>query len=258
MDIQHISISRKGVFDDCQQAYKFKYHLKTPNPEAEQFYFVYGKLVHRCAEEYVNGKGKVLLEEVARDVLRGQIPMDTDKEGNPVLAPTLPADYKKRLPGHLKAIHKLTEQLGMDGETEFEFNYDLDPPNEKFIKGVIDRLFEKNGQWFIIDYKTTKRGPWRKTPQTITDDLQLRCYARVVQRMYDVPAKNIKTALYYLEGGNLIGAQFSDASLLAAEKELLKTYDQIAQCDPEKVWGNVTEKCRRCEYRSMCCFYKLS
>jgi len=258
MDIQHISISRKGVWEECPQKYKYHYHLKTEKPEPEPFYFTYGKIIHKIAEEYVSRKGQILLQEVARDVLRGQIPMDTNADGSPVKAPILPADYKQRVAGHLKSIEKLTEQVGTDGETEFEFNYDLDPPNGKFVKGVIDRLFQKKDKWFIIDYKTTKRGPWRKTSTTITDDLQLRCYARVVQRTYNVPAKDINTALYYLEGGSLIGAQFSDASLLAAEKELLEAHNQISASDPDKVWGNVTERCRRCEFRSLCPFYNLS
>ena len=258
MDIQHISISRKGVWEECPQKYKYQYHLKTPKPEAEPFYFTYGKIIHKIAETYVNGKGNMLLEEVAREVLKGNIPMDTDAEGKQVLAPILPAEYKARVTGHLKSINKLTQQIGMEGETEFDFKYDLDPPNGKLVTGVIDRLFERGGKWFIIDYKTTKRGPWRKTTQTVVDDLQLRCYARVVQRTHNVPAKNINTALYYLEGGNLVGAQFSDASLLAAEKELLQAYNQIAAADPDKVWGNVTERCRRCEFKTLCPFYNLS
>jgi RecB family exonuclease len=258
MDIRHISISRKGVWDECQQKYKYQYHLKVESPEEEPFYFTYGKIIHKIAEAYVDHKGGMLLEEVAREVLRGKIPVDTNEEGTPVYAPQLPLDYKQRVSGHLKSIQRLTDKLGMEGETEYEFRYDLDPPNERFITGVIDRMFEKNGIWYIVDYKTTKRGPWRKTPETITEDLQLRCYARVVQRTFNVPANKIKCALYYLEGGNLVGAQFNDQSLLNAEQELLKAYIEIQNADPDKVWGNVTEKCRRCDFRSMCPFYNLS
>jgi CRISPR/Cas system-associated exonuclease Cas4 (RecB family) len=258
MDIKHISVSRKGIWDDCQQKYKYQYHLKTPSPEPTPFYFTYGRIIHKIAEEFVNHKGEMLLEEVAREILRGKVPVDTDKEGNPVMAPQLPLDYKQRVSGHLKSIQKLTDQLGVEGKTEHAFTYDLDPPNQRMITGVIDRLFEKNGVWYIIDYKTTKRGPWRKTSQTIVDDLQLRCYARVVQREFNVPANKIKTALYYLEGGNLIGAQFSEESLLAAEQELLKAHMEIQKADPEKVWGNVTSNCRRCEFKSMCPFYNLT
>ena len=257
MDIQHISVSRKDIWESCQQKYKYQYHLKVERPEAEPFYFTYGKLIHKIAEEYVCHKGELLLEEVAREVLRGKIPMDTDKSGNPVFAPILPLDYKKRISGHLRSIQRLTDQVGTEGKTELKFNYDLDPPNNKLITGVIDRVFERNGQWFIIDYKTTKRGPWRKTPQTIVDDMQLRCYARVIQKMNNAPANNIKAALYYLEGGNLIAAQFSEQSLLVAEQEMLKSYLAIEKSDPDKVWGN-TSNCGRCEFKSICPFYNLS
>ena len=58
MDINHISVSRKGCFDLCQQQYKFKYHLKVETDVEEPFYFTYGKIVHRIAEKYVDYKGK--------------------------------------------------------------------------------------------------------------------------------------------------------------------------------------------------------
>lgn len=251
MNIEHISVSRSKTFKQCAQLYKFKYHLKIPNPGEEQFYFTYGKIVHKIAETYVEEKAKRSLAEISTDVLRGKIEIEPGK-----VAPPLPKDYQRRLNGHLRSIQTLTEQIGADGILEYKFRYDLDPPNEKFVTGFIDRLIIKGDKAFIIDYKTTKKGPYRETAESIVFDLQLRCYARVVQKEFGIEPQNIKAALLYLEGGNLVATKFNQDSLLRAEQELLDCYNEIKDADPDRVWGKTGMHCSRCEYNKMCPFYK--
>jgi RecB family exonuclease len=249
MDIKTISVSRKSVFDECPAKYKYKYHFKLDSGLPEPFYFVYGKIIHKIAEEYVEKKGENPLNEVAKQVLQGKIPIEEN-----TFAPKLPDDYKKRMPGHLKSIKKLTDRIGTQGITEWRFEHLLD--DNRIMNGVIDRLIEKDKKYWIIDYKTTKKGNWRKTPTTITQDLQLKCYARVVQKKLEVPANDIQAALYYLEGGNLIGAKFSDESLVETEKEMLTTFKKIEEMKPEEATGNVGRHCTRCDFRKMCAYYK--
>ena len=257
MNITAISVSRKSVWDQCTQLYRYKYHLKIPPPGEEPFYFTYGKLVHKISEEFVSRKGKTALGKVALLVLEGKIPID-EKNGKPVFAPSLPAAYKKRLPGHIDAIAKITKQLGTSGIVEYEFLYDLDPPNKKFVRGFIDRIIKKKDNYFILDYKTSKKGIYRKTRSNIRSDLELRAYARVIQRENDVPAKNIYAGLYYLEGAELVGARFTDKSLMKAEESLLYTYKQIENTPEDKAWGNVGRHCRRCDYVNRCPFHRLT
>ena len=118
MDIRHISVSRKSVWNTCQQQYKYKYHLKIDTGVIEPFYFTYGSIVHKIAELYVKGKGKTLLGKVAQDILDGKIAFDTDKNGNELFAPPLPKEFKRRFPKHLESIQYLTDQIGFDGEVE--------------------------------------------------------------------------------------------------------------------------------------------
>src|ERR1051325_5200720 len=122
MNIEHISVSRESVFKECKLIYKYQYHLKIPSGVPEPFHFTYGKLIHKIAEEYVRNKGDRLLSEVAIDVLQGKIPLEIG-----VYAPMLPPEYKKRMPSHLRSIKTITEQIGMEGELEYSFRYDLDP-----------------------------------------------------------------------------------------------------------------------------------
>ena len=169
-----------------------------------------------------------------------------------VSAPKLPTEYRNKLPNHLRAIKLLTERIGFDGELEWKFHYDLNPPHKEYITGFIDRLIPKAGKFFVIDYKTTKKGPWRKDATSIISDLQLRCYARVIQKEFNCKAEDIRCALYYLEGPEMISAKFSQDSLLRAEEELHNVYKQIKRADPDVVQGNYGSHCQRCDYRSVC------
>jgi len=247
MNIEHISVSRAQCYEECPLKYKYRYHLKVVSPEPEPIYLAYGTTIHKIAEEYVRAKGARNITEVANDVISGKILL---KEN--VSAPKFTREYINKLPNHLRAVKLLTEKLGFEGELEWKFHYDLNPPHGEFITGFIDRLIPKGGKYFVIDYKTTKKGPWRKDAATIIDDLQLRCYARVVQKEFNCKAEDIRCALYYLEGPEMVSAKFSQDSLLRAVAELHKVYETIKKADPDQVRGNYGPHCQRCDYRSLC------
>lgn len=251
-----MSVSRKNLWDECKKKYYYKYHVKLKPEEPEPFYFTYGKIIHKIAEEYIEKKGEFDLGQITESIVKGEIPIERNGD-NPVYAPKIPSFYKARIPGNLKSIQNLTKSIGFDGELEWEFKYDLDPPNKKLMVGFIDRLIIKKDHAFIIDYKTTKRGSsFRKNKNTIKDDLQLRAYSKIVQEEFNIPAKNIMSALYFLEGGELVDAKFSQESLDEAKNILLKGYDEIYNCDTKDAWGNVGSHCRFCDYKKVCPFYK--
>jgi CRISPR/Cas system-associated exonuclease Cas4 (RecB family) len=252
MLIEHISVSRYSTFETCHQSYKYRYHLKTKSNLPNPIYFLYGKVVHKIGEHYVLDKGKTPINEITGNVLKGELLV----EHNQTQPPVLPQEYLKKLPEHVRNLETITNRIGFDGELEWEFNYDLDPPNNRLIKGFIDRLIERNGKYYILDYKTTKKGKYRKTETTISEDLQLRCYAKVVQKHFNVKAEDIKAALYYLDGGNLIATKFTQEKIDSAEQELLEAHKQISEMPAENVWGNVGNHCTRCDYRDICPFYR--
>lgn len=257
MDISHISVSRRKCYQKCPQQYKFHYHLRTPSPLPEPPYFVYGTIIHRIAEEYVRAGGEKTVGQISQDLLRGKILFE---EGNEK-CPGVPSTHKNKFQKHLRAIQKLTERIGFDngdGELEWEFKYDLDPPNEKNLVGFVDRLIIKQGKAFIIDYKTTKKSKWRVNKSTVKQDLQLRCYARMVQKKFGIAPNDIKAALFFVEGEELVAAKYSEASLALVEQELLDAYREIEDADPDKVWASVGFKCKTCDYQSICPFYQSS
>ena len=217
---------------------------------------MYGKAVHKIAECFVQARGQRTIGEVAYDVLSGKISLERDETGD-VKCPRLPEEYKKRLPEHIRSIQKLTEQIGTDGDLEKAFEFDLDPPNNRKVKGFIDRVIRRGDNFFLLDYKTSKKNNFRKNTSTISKDLQLRTYARVIQREYNVPAKNIKTSLYYLEGANLIGCTFSEESLARVESELLNVYKDIESTPETQARASVGPSCYRCDYRKICPYFRV-
>lgn len=251
MEIEHISVSRFDIYQTCPQKYKYRYELKVTLDGPEPIYFAYGTIIHKIAEVYVQAKGQLLISEIASDVLNGKIPLDGQR-----IAPPLPMEYRNKISSHLRAIKYITDKLGYDGELEYAFDYDLDPPNKKYFSGKIDRLIIKDGHCWIIDYKTSKMNSFRKNANTISSDLQLKGYARIAQKMFGIDPKNIKAALFYLEGSRLVPVQFSEKSLDDAEKLLLNAYNEIKHYDPNTVVGHVGDHCKRCDYFNICPYVK--
>jgi CRISPR/Cas system-associated exonuclease Cas4 (RecB family) len=153
----------------------------------------------------------------------------------------------------------LSKKIGTGGMTEFSFKMDLEPPNKKFLVGLIDRVIEKDGNYFILDFKTTKKGEWRKTTSSILADLQLKCYSWVVHKTFKVDPSKIKVALYYLTDAQMVSAKYSSQTVEQASDKLLKVYNEIYSSNPDAVVGTVGEKtCKWCDYRTICPFFQNS
>ena len=251
MNIEHISVSRKQCLDECPQKYKYKYHLKMISEGPEPVHFGYGKTVHKIAEEYVRCKGGTSIEEISNEVLNGNILIEANKKAEP-----LNEYYKNVFPDHVKNIKKITDKIGFDGYLEYKFEYDLDPPSGKIATGFIDRLIVRNDKFFILDYKTTKQGKFRKDRNTIKKDIQMNFYAKVVQKYFDAKAENIHAALYYLDGGDLVSTKFTQSMLDDVEQNLLDSYDKIVEMEPDSVIGNVGRHCFFCDYKKVCPWVK--
>lgn len=253
MNIEHISVSRKSTWDQCAKMYRFKYHYKTQSPFPEPIYFAYGKMVHKIAEEYVIRNDPDQWHNILVETINGQIELEPGK-----VAPKLNEEYKKKFVKHTRTLREFINKIGLDvpSKIEYKFKYDLNPPHNWLTTGFIDRIIMKNDKFFIVDYKTTKKGPWRKNQQTVMKDLQLRMYAKVVQREFGAKAEDIRACLFYLEGGDLVGAQFNQESIDAAEAEMREAYRQISEADPDKVRATTGEHCNRCDFRTMCDSYQ--
>jgi len=251
MKIKAISVSRTGTFRECKYKYKLRYHEEVPSPVPSPVYFDYGKIVHKIIECYTLARGRQPIGEIIQAVLGGKIELEPGR-----VAKKLPQEYLFKLPDHIRRFMTLTEKIGTDGEVELPFDLDLDEPNDAKLVGFIDRLIIHDDNYFIIDYKTSKKGPWLKNEHTVTEDLQLKAYSRVVQRKFKADPSKIRAALFYLDTGALVGANFSAQSLDNTEKELRDEYYRIKNTDPEFVVGTPGRHCNFCDYKSICQYYR--
>ncbi len=247
MHIDHISISRESCYTECHQKYKYRYHLKVP-AEEEKEYFTYGKLVHKTIEEYTRGRGLVPIKTIVEKIYEEGI------EGKKI---NLSLEYKRQYPRDINQFLTLTKKIGTDGEVEMPFKKSLDG-GDKCVVGVIDRIIQKDDKFYIIDYKTTKDSFWRKNDKSIVNDLQLQCYAWTLMDLFSIPADRIFTSLYYLQGGNCVGAQFTEKTLSQTPIRLLEVYNSIENQDPDTVIGNVSSACKRCDYCKICPFWAIA
>lgn len=244
-----MSVSRKQCYNQCPYQYRYKYHDKIEVDEPIADHFVYGTIIHKIVEDYIRCQGQKSIHEIAKTVL-----LSPNEKG--ILTP-IPQQYNKKFPIHLENLKKLSDQIGYDGELEWPFLHDLDPPNQRCVKGFIDRLIIRGEKYFVLDYKTTKKGMWRKNSNTIRNDLQLRTYARIIQKTFGAKPENIRAALFYVEGAEIVSAKFTEEQLISAEKELFDTYIEIENLKAEEAAGRLGNHCKFCVYRKICPWYSL-
>jgi RecB family exonuclease len=253
LKINHISVSRAETYLDCNQKYLYRYELGIL-PKETPFYFTFGKIAHKCIELYTEERGARNINEIVDNVLQQKIPIEGEDKFCP---PDLDYEHRARLSLHLNNFMKLTDKIGTNGDVEWPFDVDVDPPNGRKWVGFIDRLITKGDKYYIIDYKTTKPGKWRKTRTTIRKDLQIQGYCYIVRNHFKVPASNIRAALYYLEDGTLIDSgHFTDETLDNVPTRLKELFLRIEKQDPATVQGRVGDHCGRCDYNNICPFYK--
>lgn len=252
MNINHISVSRSQVWNTCQYQYFYKYHLQAPSPAPTPIYFTFGSIVHIIIELFTKTRGKQDINSIIKDVLSGKTEISPG-----VKAPPLDVEYKNKLNKHINNFLKLSEKIGFDGDVEYRFRHDLDPPNGKCMYGFIDRVIRKDNNFFLIDFKTSKPGFWRKDSRTITSDLQLQCYCYIIMKEYGADPKNIQAALFFLDDYKLVPVRFSERTLLSVPERLLEVYNEIENMPPDKAYGHVGEHCKRCDWRTQCPWYSL-
>lgn len=71
------------------------------------------------------------------------------------------------------------------------------------VQGVIDCLFQEEGGWVLLDYKTDKTTPFSDGELAERYRVQLDYYALAIERILQQPIK--ETVLYFFDGGKIIG-----------------------------------------------------
>ncbi len=113
-----------------------------------------------------------------------------------------------------------------------------------FFKGKVDRVDEKDGKYYIIDYKSGRINLPSKNSLNKTTDFQLQIYFRLLEKSFDIE----ELYLYDLENAKLIKDPFFEEKLyLLDEKLKLLQEKTINFSQTEEI-----SKCRYCPYAIIC------
>ncbi len=111
------------------------------------------------------------------------------------------------------------------------------------LKGRMDAVFENNGAWEVVDFKT---GPVPADAALVRGDLQLRLYSLAVQTLY---YKKPRASLHYLSEGVRLSFDYSPDEFTHAKDRVKKAALEIAA---ERFDPAPGEHCRFCPVREHC------
>ncbi|MBI3623015.1 PD-(D/E)XK nuclease family protein [Candidatus Pacearchaeota archaeon] len=122
---------------------------------------------------------------------------------------------------------------------------------DHLVLGYIDRIDERNGNWFITDYKTDKRGP-ENNPFTLHRHPQFTLYSHVFRELFGIVEKAI--LYYHLRSGKVFETHRSENDF----DYLKRTLDQVVE-------GIIKDKfnpfygfhCNFCDYQVPCEKYTI-
>lgn len=112
-----------------------------------------------------------------------------------------------------------------------------------YLRGKMDRLFLKDGEWHGMDFKTDLLLDQEDLPRRIKAyEGQLGCYALAIHRILNV--SEITTSLFFTSGSHLVNLPWSQATLEKFESELLIKIKKTTSFD----YPPDTKICLHCPY----------
>jgi len=122
---------------------------------------------------------------------------------------------------------------------------------DHLVLGYIDRIDERNGKWFITDYKTDKRGP-ENNPFILHRHPQFTLYSHVFRELFGVVENAI--LYYHLRSGRVFETHRSDKDF----DYLKRTLDQVVEgITNDKFNPFYGFHCNFCDYQVPCERYTI-
>ena len=236
MFIKTISNSKHETFKQCQLKYKYRYVDKLPEPEAANTDALqFGSYIHKVLEDGVRCKTVAELIEISNEV-RGSYRINESYDGKDIIC--------------FENFIKFNSQLEDVGETESQFEVDLDLKGELTLNGIIDRVIKgKEGGYLIIDYKTSKK---EKTKVDLYMDPQLQGYVYAASKMYNVPFDKVVAAHFYPLTGNFVHVKYNAGQINKHVRKLIDDAWKIRKKKKNDFRASRNEFCNWCAYKSAC------
>ncbi len=230
------SASQFTTYQRCPKNYKYSYIYRIPS--LPKPYFDLGGTVHN------------VIEELSKRIIQGET-IDIDLAKKYLEAFWKSTGYKtekEEREAKDDAVEILNtfleEQAKMDTEiveAEKSFTIKL---GEHSIRGFIDRVDRKDGDYIIWDYKTSKN---TISENQLRKDFQLLTYDMAAQQLFGKRAK--KVGLWYLRQNKKVVIEPKEEDIKEIKQDILSTINSILneEFNPKPGWG-----CNNCDYSVLC------
>ena len=232
-----LSSSRLKTFLECKRRYYYHYIKKIADhqiPTEEITPWEIGEKLHLSLKNIYHDKNfytdeKELILDLQREVYK-------DIKDDEVL--------KFHMDLWLKRLHKFaSSEVKRFGEgfrvKELEKSYKLDYNGFKLV-GQIDRVDEKDGKLYVLDYKTGKITQPTKNSWENSTNFQL--------QFYKLLANSFDSAYYDLNKGEVVGESFFDEKLDLLDKKL----EELKQTKIDFTKTDEIKNCTYCPYQLIC------
>lgn len=277
-EIQKIKLSASSLKDyiECRARFYFKYilHLREDETIVEEFGALErGAFIHEALKEFIPllfDSGNNLSENELYNILCDEFGKAFNEVGTQNYADILMLKTAKRrflrfINNEVKrrdeGFRTCAANLELAGETKFS----IDEKRAVTLTGRIDRVDEKDGMFFLIDYKTGKPPSERAITKFENEisDLQLCIYAFLFCSIRNIPEERIGGLGYYdLKENFNIKPQIVEnklAEYLQNSRAYIKgIISEILDKDRPFSVAEDVRKCEYCIYPDICRVTELS
>jgi len=249
------SHSRISTFENCPLKFKYRYvdNIKSLRGNIEAFM---GSRVHETLEKLYRDKmfHKVCGIDELLEFYNERWEKEMDENIFVVKEGYSPENYRRMGEEYIRNYYEKYKPFD-DGKTialEKMVILPIDDSPYK-LKGIIDRLSERDGVYGIHDYKTSLTLP---TKEEIEKDRQLSLYALAVKDMYD-DADDVELIWHYVAFNKELRTKKDDDTLQKIKNDTLQKIIEIEKAiEEDDFHPRQSALCPYCEYQEICPLFK--
>lgn len=246
-----LSHSKRECADKCWKQFKYVYvdKLKIEDEDDDPSAANFGNCIHEIAENYKGG-GKEELLKLYHEYVPSKY--------------TFNYFYKNKLGLALKNLHNYYMNNLKDVEYTPEQTVFSDYNDDIVLNGKIDVLYEKDGRYKIVDYKTKKTYKWYDPKD------QLCMYALLLHNKFKIPYSKMDFEIVYLslekedkygnitlnEGLENIQKEYniSEEDIECQKKDIKVLYKKYNRYMETGKWPSNPTKfnCTYCKFKTIC------
>lgn len=230
------SYSKLGAYQSCPLSYDLQYVRGIKIPKEYSYDIAKGIIFHKYAEVYRGDADKALAEAFSQPELKPEHILRITPEQRLSIQNAFNS-YNRFYDFTLKTKEQYIER---------EFNITDTTPAGKPFTGFLDLLIREPGNYWVIDYKTSK------SADTSLYSNQLYTYIHFISKKYNIGVKDIKAAIFFpfVDGEQLKPVRVAPKKV---EEQITKLDNYITEIEsPQRlVDAKLQWLCSYCSYQGI-------